>query len=120
VQAQKQQLDTALNNMAQGLVLFDASARVVLHNQRYIEMFGLSTDIVKPGVHFLDLLRHRTEIGSFAGDPDEFCSIIFQNLADGKASSGSIRPYRQAWSAPIYRVQSRANGASPCNLFPSS
>jgi diguanylate cyclase (GGDEF)-like protein/PAS domain S-box-containing protein len=86
VQAQKRQLDTALNNMTQGLVLFDASARVVLHNQRYIEMFGLSTDIVKPGVHFLDLLRHRTETGSFAGDPDEFCSTIFQNLAEGKVT----------------------------------
>jgi PAS domain-containing protein len=86
LQAQKQQLDTALNNMAQGLVLFDASARVVLHNQRYIDMFGLSTDVVKPGVHFLDLMRHRAETGSFAGDPDEFCSTIFKNLADGKVT----------------------------------
>src|SRR2546421_201183 len=86
VQAQKQQLDTALNNMAQGLVLFDATARVVLHNQRYIDMFGLSTDVVKPGVHFLDLLRHRTETGSFAGDPDEFCSTVFKNLAEGKVT----------------------------------
>jgi diguanylate cyclase (GGDEF)-like protein/PAS domain S-box-containing protein len=87
VQTQKQQLDTALNNMAQGLVLFDASARVVLHNQRYIDMFGLSTEIVKPGVHFLDLLRHRTETGSFAGNSDEFCTTIFQNLAEGKVTT---------------------------------
>ena len=81
---QKQHLDTALNNMTQGLVLYDASARIILCNRSYIDMFGLSTDVVKPGCHFFDLIRHRQQTGSFDGDVEEFCSSIMRNVAQGK------------------------------------
>ena len=67
-------LDTAINNMTQGLLLFDASGRLVICNQQYIDMFGLSTEIVKPGCHLLDLIRHRQEIGSFVGDVESYCA----------------------------------------------
>ncbi|MDP3077773.1 EAL domain-containing protein [Bradyrhizobium sp.] len=80
---QKQQLDTALNNMTQGLVLYDGSARIILCNRRYIDMYGLSTDIVKPGCRFRDLIQHRQDTGSFDGDVNEFCSSIMRNVAQG-------------------------------------
>jgi diguanylate cyclase (GGDEF)-like protein/PAS domain S-box-containing protein len=86
LELQKQQLDTALNNMTQGLVLYDASARIILCNRRYIDMYGLSTDVVKPGCHFRDLIRHRQETGSYDGDVDEFCSTIMRNVAQGKVT----------------------------------
>src|SRR5262249_38797855 len=57
--AEKQRLDTALNNMTQGLVLYDASARIVTCNQRYLDMYELSPDVVKPGLHYYDLIQHR-------------------------------------------------------------
>ena len=84
LELQKQQLDTALNNMTQGLVLYDASARIILCNQSYIDMYGLSTDVVKPGCHFHDLIMHRQETGSFDGNVDEFCSNIEQNIKQGR------------------------------------
>ncbi|HKH01444.1 MAG TPA: EAL domain-containing protein, partial [Bradyrhizobium sp.] len=84
LESEKQRLDTALNNMTQGLVLYDKSGRIVICNQRYIDMYGLSTDVVKPGCHFFDLIRHRQETGSFSGDVEEFCSKVMQNLAQGK------------------------------------
>jgi PAS domain-containing protein len=74
LEAEKQRLDTALNNMTQGLVLYDASSRVVVCNRRYIDMYGLSTDIAKPGCHFHDLIQHRKDTGSYDGDVHEFCS----------------------------------------------
>src|SRR5204862_28081 len=43
---EKQRLDTAVNNMTQGLLLFDASQRLVICNQRYIEMYGLSAAVL--------------------------------------------------------------------------
>ena len=43
------QLDAALNNMAQGLAMFDAEQRLVIANDRYAEMYGLTADQVKPG-----------------------------------------------------------------------
>ena len=69
-----QQLDTAINNMTQGLLLFDASARLVICNQRYIDMFGVSPEVARPGCHLRDLILHRQESGSFVGDVDEYCA----------------------------------------------
>lgn len=51
--------------MTQGTVLYDASARVVVCNQRYIDMYRLSPAVVKPGCHFRDIIRHRKATGSF-------------------------------------------------------
>ncbi len=43
---EKNRLDTAINNMTQGLLLFDAQARVVVCNQRYLDMYGLSREVI--------------------------------------------------------------------------
>ena len=67
-------LDTAISNMTQGLLLFDATGRLVICNRQYVDMFGLSPDVVKPGVHLRDLLRHRRERGSFDGDIEAYCA----------------------------------------------
>ena len=83
---EKQRLDTAVNNIPQGLVLYDASARIIVCNRRYVEMFGLSPDVAKPGCTMQALIAHRKETGSFDGDVDEFCSAIIRNVALGKAT----------------------------------
>ena len=83
---EKLRLDTAINNMSQGLLLFDASERIVICNQRYIRMYGLSPDVVKPGCAFRDLILHRKESGTFTGDIDEYRASLMRDLAQGKAS----------------------------------
>jgi diguanylate cyclase (GGDEF)-like protein len=64
LELEKQRLDTAINNMPQGLVMFDAAERLVVCNDLYIKMYGLSHEIVKPGCSFRELLRHGAEHGS--------------------------------------------------------
>jgi diguanylate cyclase (GGDEF)-like protein len=88
--AEKQRLDIALNNMTQGLLLFDAAERIVICNQRYIEMYGLSSNVVRPGCSFRDLLAHRKETGSFKGDVDEYCSAALRDLALGKVTQITV------------------------------
>lgn len=83
LESERHRLDTALNNMIQGLVMYDASARIVTVNQRYIDMFTLSPDIAKPGCHFHDLIQHRKDRGAFGGDVKEFCSGVLANIAQG-------------------------------------
>jgi diguanylate cyclase (GGDEF)-like protein/PAS domain S-box-containing protein len=78
--AQNMRFDTAINNMTQGLLLFDSSQQLVVCNQRYIEMYGLSAEIVKPGCSFREIIAHRKATGSFAGDEDEYCARILQNV----------------------------------------
>src|SRR5262249_6931032 len=64
---QKLQLDTALNNMQQGLLLFDATGRLVLYNQHFLQMYRLSAGAVKLGCTLSDLLRLRKAAGTFQG-----------------------------------------------------
>jgi diguanylate cyclase (GGDEF)-like protein/PAS domain S-box-containing protein len=83
---QKQRLDTAINNMTQGLLLFDASERIVVSNRRYIDMYGLSEDVVKPGCSLHALITHRKETGSFAGDVDTYREALLRDISQGKAT----------------------------------
>ena len=83
---EKNRLDIAVNNMTQSLLLFDSSDRLIVCNRRYIEIFGLSPDIVKPGRSFRDLIAHRKETGSFSGDVDVYCSSVLRNVGLGKAT----------------------------------
>ncbi|MFT4120593.1 EAL domain-containing protein [Bradyrhizobium sp.] len=77
---EKQRLDRAVNNMSQGLLLFDASRRLVVCNQRYIEMYGLSADVVKPGCTFEDVIAHRRETGSFTGAVDDYVARVLRDV----------------------------------------
>jgi diguanylate cyclase (GGDEF)-like protein len=80
----EQRLDTAVNNLSQGLTLFDAQQRLVVCNQRYLEMYGLSPDKIRVGTSFRDVMAHRNETRSLHGDPDEACARILGNIAEGK------------------------------------
>jgi diguanylate cyclase (GGDEF)-like protein/PAS domain S-box-containing protein len=73
---QHRTLDVAVNNMSQALLLFDRSERLVICNKRYLEMFGLSSEVVKPGCKLRDLIQYRKNIGSLYGDVDEHCEGI--------------------------------------------
>jgi diguanylate cyclase (GGDEF)-like protein/PAS domain S-box-containing protein len=122
LEQEKHRLDTALNNMTQGLILYDASARVVVCNQRYIDMYGLSPAVVKPGSHFRDIVRHRKATGSFKGDIQAFCSTVLANVAQGKVTRSILetadgraiqnvnRPLAQGgWVATMEDITERRN-----------
>jgi diguanylate cyclase (GGDEF)-like protein len=81
---EKQRLDVAVNNMTQGLLVFDAHERLVVRNQRYLDMFGLSPEVVKPGCSFRQLMNYRKELGSFAGDVEEYCANYSRQMKEGK------------------------------------
>jgi diguanylate cyclase (GGDEF)-like protein len=83
---ERRQLAIAVNNIPQGLVLYDASARIIICNQPYIEMFGLSPEVVKPGCTMQRLIAHRKETGSFDGDVDAFCDAIIHKVSLGKGT----------------------------------
>jgi diguanylate cyclase (GGDEF)-like protein len=88
---EKERLHTAINNMSQGLLLYDSNARIVLCNQRYLDMYDLTPDVVKPGLHFRDLLKYRKKIGSFPGNVDEFCAAVLRNVAEKRATSTILK-----------------------------
>jgi diguanylate cyclase (GGDEF)-like protein/PAS domain S-box-containing protein len=83
---QKVQLDTALENMSQGLCMFDAQGRIALFNDRYARMMGYSREFLT-GRSLLDLFKHRKAQGEFAGDPEEFFARVIADARAGKSAT---------------------------------
>ena len=86
----EQLLQTVLNNMSQGVLMFDSETRLTFCNQRYLELYGLSSEIVKPGCHLRDLLKHRIELGNFSGDADEYVARLKSGIAEGKTFNNVV------------------------------
>jgi diguanylate cyclase (GGDEF)-like protein len=89
---EKKRLYTAINNMPQSLLLYDAQERLIVCNHRYIDMFKLSRDIVKPGCTFRELLIHHKERGSFSRDVDLYCTQVRSLLRQGMPSQYIFQP----------------------------
>ena len=83
---QNRRLSNALDNMTQGLCMFDAQSRVVLCNRRYIGMYNLSPEIVRPGCSLQELMQHRKETGLFSGDVVAYCRQIIENVSKGQSA----------------------------------
>jgi len=99
------QLQTALNNIPQGLLMFDAANRLVLRNDRYIEMYGLAPEAAKPGCTVRELLEQRIATGTFEGDPDLY---VAKFVANGQVISKLVElPDRRTI---LLRNQPMANG----------
>ncbi|MBV8745932.1 MAG: diguanylate cyclase, partial [Xanthobacteraceae bacterium] len=78
--------NAALTNMSQGLVMFDTQGRVVICNQRYLDMYGLTTTQVHPGSTMIEVLRHRLASGSFSGDPEVYAREILGRIPGPRTS----------------------------------
>ena len=76
---------SAINNMSQGLNMFDAQGRIILLNRRYLEMYKLSPVIVKVGCTLQQLIQHRKETGLFSGDVESYCRKILDEKGKSNA-----------------------------------
>ena len=77
-------LELALNNMTQGVVLFDSSGRLLIRNDRYLQMYDLSAQVVNPGAKLADIVRHRAQTGSLQLDAQQYCKDLIEEMAGGK------------------------------------
>ena len=68
LQIQNVRFDAALNNMSQGLCMFDADRRLVVCNERYARMYELPPELVEPGTAHEAIIKHRVSHGILAGE----------------------------------------------------
>lgn len=87
---QKSRSDTAMNNMSQGVLMFDAEGRLMLYNRRYIEMYNLSSEVVKPGCTLRELIEHRVKAGLFYDDQEKYERELRAAMAEGKITNRII------------------------------
>jgi diguanylate cyclase (GGDEF)-like protein len=103
LQAQNVKLDAAINNIPQGLCMYDVEQRLVVCNEPYMRMYDLSHEQVKSGVTLRELVQHRIAKGLHAGsDPEEYLadrlapvvdmSDTLHELSDGRVIAIARRP----------------------------
>jgi diguanylate cyclase (GGDEF)-like protein/PAS domain S-box-containing protein len=95
LEARNEQLDAALNNMTQGLAMFDSEERLVVCNRLYGQMYGLTAEQTKPGTTMRQILAYRVASGAYeVSSPADFIDAKVQSflrdreglqrLADGR------------------------------------
>ena len=93
LESSNMRFDAALNNMSQGLCMFDADQRIVVANARYGEVYGLMPDQVRPGTSLRQILAYRAENGNYSGPlvSDEPIRLTnsseIQNVENGRVVS---------------------------------
>ena len=85
--AQSRLLRAALNNITQGLCMFDGAARLTLCNERYLEMYGLMPEHGRPGTPLRDLLLYRTAAGTFNGNPEQYVADCLKRVAERRTET---------------------------------
>ena len=99
---QKEQLNIALENMSQGLAMFDRDQHVIMCNKRYAGMYGLTLDQVKPGTPLRKIVAHRIANGFYAGaSPEDYMrerlapvrndTDVIHRLSDGRTIALAVR-----------------------------
>jgi diguanylate cyclase (GGDEF)-like protein len=105
LRSQYQRFQTALANMSQGLAMYDHDQRLIICNDRYAQMYGLSPEQVRPGTALRKILDARIANGFFVGtDPEAYvrerieatrhfmpaCRV--REMSDGRMISVTITP----------------------------
>ena len=101
--ARWRQLVTAIDNLAQGVILFSDKREVVFCNRRYQEIYGLTAEQVKPGTPIEHLIQRRMELGFNVPVASHYdvqqrvtgpvaASDAIHELSDGRIIAYTVRP----------------------------
>jgi diguanylate cyclase (GGDEF)-like protein/PAS domain S-box-containing protein len=104
VEERTRELSAVIDNMPQGLCMFDAQQKLVVSNERYAEIYGLDPEQVTPGTPLRTLFHQRNAIGkTVITDQDYLAEMLaaesasqpwhrVNELADGRSIAISYKP----------------------------
>jgi len=81
----------ALENIAQGLALFDADMRLVVWNRRFLELLDFPERMGVVGTHLADFIRYTVERGDFG--PGNVEEIISDQVSERIAMTQQFKPH---------------------------
>lgn len=84
--AQKMLLDAAIENMSQGLCMYDVEGRIILFNKCYSRMIGKPAAALQ-GRSLFDLLKERHETGDFDADPEAYFHDLIAKMRSCASNS---------------------------------
>jgi signal transduction histidine kinase len=86
---QCQVLDSALDNMAHGVALFDAEQRLLVCNQRYLDLYGLPRELGAPGTALRQILEASARLQELSREQTD--ALIHDRLAMATSQSRATR-----------------------------
>jgi len=87
LQTQNLHLSSAMENMAEGVALFDGGGRLIICNARYGQMYRLSEAVMRMGTPLRKILEFRRDNGTLRGDPEVYETELKAQLKDGERAA---------------------------------
>ena len=101
-------LEEAFNNLSLGIVVFDHRREVVFCNKRYLEIYGLSAEQVKPGTPTGDLIRHRLRLGLKEQPEDYIRERVGKPVAQHKPRAAAAKAMKALAAEVLGRIEARS------------
>jgi diguanylate cyclase (GGDEF)-like protein len=107
------ELQAALDNMSQGLVLCDTAANIVAVNDRFMQLFGIPSHRAQRGMSVAELIRLQAEAGNMTSEFAEV--LVHERLNRPPGASGRLlMPFRLGQLEVAY--QPRPEGGWACTF----
>ena len=85
MRVQFERFDQAINHMSHGLCAVDADHRIVLFNSLFLQMYGLSNDVIRVGAWMRDVIDEVARRGYFPNaTPEQVWQRRLEKMASGK------------------------------------
>jgi diguanylate cyclase (GGDEF)-like protein len=118
--AQWLRFDTALNNMVQGLLMFDHGGLLLVVNRRFCELFDLPPGELTPGMHYRDVTDRVVATGCVTADEmravrERRTTLIGRRgasadtweLRNGRAFTVTHQPMEEGWLTTFEEITER-------------
>jgi diguanylate cyclase (GGDEF)-like protein/PAS domain S-box-containing protein len=83
--------DAALANMSTGLSMFDADGRLMVWNDSYLQLYGMSHEVIKRGAHINAIVAHRKQAGNMDREVEAYVGEFRQELLDTGKNTNTTR-----------------------------
>ncbi len=78
-------LQATIENINQGISVVDQNLRLVVWNQRYLELFRFPDHLIRVGAPIDKIFRYNAHGGEYGpGDPEEHVQLLLDNIRDGQ------------------------------------
>ncbi|TLF50465.1 PAS domain S-box protein [Halomonas urmiana] len=78
-------LQATIENINQGISVVDQNLRLVVWNQRYLELFRFPDHLIRVGAPMDKIFRYNAHNGEYGpGDPEEHVRLLIDNIREGQ------------------------------------
>lgn len=96
---QSKRFTVALNNMSHGLCMFDSDNRLLVWNERFLQLTGLTEEVVFAGARARDLVRHIVRAGTDSTEGAKQLWAEFRRLVTGEVGQVFMALKDKRWIA---------------------